>query len=74
MIKEDMYFIPQRVWVVPIDGGVEVHVRIRGLEHVVISPLRNIHGRFEPVAELHTKNLSTNEVHAWTPIPFPLEK
>ena len=69
-----MYFMPQRVWTVPADAGVEVHVRIRGVEHVVVSALSNIHGRLEPVAELHTKNLVTGELHAWTPMPFPLEK
>lgn len=74
MIQEEAYFMPQKVWTVPVDGGMEVHVRIRGVEHVVMSPLRNIHGRLEPVSDLLTRNLSTNEIHAWTPMPFPLEK
>jgi hypothetical protein len=70
MIREEMYFIPQKVW---INEGV-VHVKIRGVEHRVVSALRQIHGRLEPVAELHTVNLATNETHAWEPMPFPAEK
>jgi hypothetical protein len=36
--------------------------------------LRMIHGRLEPVKELHTLNLLTNEIHAWQPMPFPSQK
>jgi hypothetical protein len=70
MIHEEMYFIPQKVWLE--DDG--VHVKIRGVEHRVISQLRQVHGRLEPVSELHTLNLVTNETHAWEPMPFPAQK
>jgi hypothetical protein len=70
VIQEEMYFMPQKVWQAE-DG---VHVKLRGVEHRVTSALRQIHGRLEPVAELHTLNLSTNETHVWEPMPFPAEK
>jgi hypothetical protein len=74
MITEEMWFMPQKVWTLEREGKTEVHVKIRGVEHVVISPLRNVHGRLEPVAELHSRNLSTDEIHAWEPMPFPASK
>lgn len=78
MIREDVWFMPQKVWTleVELDGQTrtEVHVRIRGQEHLVVSPLRNVHGRLEPIGELHSRNLSTNEIHAWEPMPFPASK
>jgi hypothetical protein len=74
VIHEEVWFMPQKVWTLEVDGGTEVHVKIRGVEHVVVSPLRNVHGRLEPVAELHSKNLVTNEIHAWEPMPFPAQK
>ncbi len=74
MITEEMWFMPQNVWTLEREGHTEVHVKIRGIEHVVISALRNVHGRLEPVAELHSRNLSTNEIHAWEPMPFPASK
>lgn len=78
MIREEMWFMPQKVWTLEVEAEgrvhVEVHVRIRGVEHVVISALRNVHGRLEPVGELHSRNLSTNEIHAWGPMPFPASK
>jgi hypothetical protein len=70
MIREEMYFMPQKVWTAE-DG---VHVKLRGVEHRVISALRSIHGRLEPTGELHTLNLVTGETHAWEPMGFPGEK
>jgi hypothetical protein len=66
-----MYFMPRRVWTEP-DG--EVRVVIRNETHRVTSRLRLVHGRLEPIGELHTQNLATGETHAWTPMPFPGQK
>ncbi len=78
MIIEEMWFMPQNVWTLEVEADgetrTEVHVKIRGHEHVVISALRNVHGRLEPVNQLRTRNLSTNEIHAWEPMPFPASK
>lgn len=71
MIREDMYFMPRRVWT---EENGEVRVVIRNETHRVASALRLVHGRFEPVAELLTVNLATGETHAWTPMPFPAQK
>jgi hypothetical protein len=74
MVQEEMWFIPQKVWMLETETGTEVHAKIRGVEHRVISELRMIHGRLEPVKELHTLNLVTNEIHSWQPMPFPSQK
>jgi hypothetical protein len=74
IVQEEMWFIPQKVWMLETDTGTEVHAKIRGIEHRVISELRMIHGRLEPVKELHTLNLLTNEVHSWQQRPFPSQK
>lgn len=74
MIDEEMWFIPQKVWILETDTGSEVRAKIRGVEHRLISELRMIHGRLEPVKELHTLNLLTNEIHSWQPMPFPSQK
>ena len=74
IVQEEMWFIPQKVWMLETQTGTEVHAKIRGVEHRVISELRMIHGRLEPVKELHTLNLLTNEIHVWQPMPFPSQK
>ena len=74
IVHEEMWFIPQKVWMLETQTGSEVHAKIRGIEHRVISELRMIHGRLEPVRELRTLNLVTNEIHAWQPMPFPSQK
>jgi hypothetical protein len=74
MVQEEMWFIPQKVWMLETETGTEVRAKIRGVEHRVISELRMIHGRLEPVKDLHTLNLVTNEIHSWQPMPFPSQK
>lgn len=74
IVHEEIWFIPQKVWMLETQTGSEVHAKIRGIEHRVISELRMIHGRLEPVRELRTLNLVTNEIHAWQPMPFPSQK
>jgi hypothetical protein len=74
MIEEELWFIPQRVWMLETESGTEVRVKIQGIEHRVVSELRMVHGRLEPVRELHTLNLVTNQVHVWQPMPFPSQK
>ena len=49
IVEEEMWFIPQKVWMLETQTGTEVHAKIRGVEHRVISELRMIHGRLEPV-------------------------
>lgn len=71
VVREEMYFMPRKVWQTP-NGG--VHVVIRGEEHRVISALRLVHGRLEPVGDLRTENLATGREHAWTPMPFPASR
>jgi hypothetical protein len=74
IVQEEMWFIPQKIWMLETEVGTEVHAKIRGVEHRVISELRMIHGRLEPVKELQTLNLITNEIHDWQPMPFPSQK
>jgi hypothetical protein len=74
IVQEEMWFIPQKVWMLETETGTEVHAKIRGIEHRVISELRMIHGRLEPVRELRTLNLLTNAIHSWQPMPFPSQK
>jgi hypothetical protein len=74
IVQEEMWFIPQKVWMLETQTGTEVHAKIRGIEHRIISELRMIHGRLEPVRELQTLNLVTNEIHSWQPMPFPSQK
>lgn len=70
-VREEMYFMPRKVWQTP-DG--QVRVMIRNEEHRIISPLRLVHGRLEPVGDLRTENLATGREHAWTPMPFPASR
>jgi hypothetical protein len=74
IVQEEMWFIPQKVWMLETENGTEVRVKIRGIEHRVISELRMIHGWLEPVKDLQTLNLVTNEIHVWQPMPFPSQK
>jgi hypothetical protein len=74
IVQEEMWFIPQKVWMLETQTGTEVHAKIRGIEHRIISELRMIHGRLEPVRELQTLNLVTNKIHSWQPMPFPSQK
>jgi hypothetical protein len=62
-VIEKAWFIPQKVWMLETDTGTEVHAKIRGMKHRMISELRMTQVRLEPVKELHALNLLTNEIH-----------
>jgi hypothetical protein len=71
VIREEMFFMPRKVWL----EGEEVRVVIKNETHRVVSPLRLVHGRYEPAGNsLVTENVASGQQHSWAAIPFPSQK